>query len=218
MSHFPRNDMNRNKDSKAKFFFIAGVLIVLHYNLIPAQTDQVIQSIYPHPVTELTEWFVHSGDLAPDQVIEHDPSLWQNETLNNEWWEEELVKWFKTEVVIPEELEGLDVILHINVAPSGTVYVNGDKLFHVSGKNGRAVLVKSARAGQPFKIAVRAQNGGYNCRFYRADLVGMPAGYGRFLEVMTSFSQMKPGAGKKLENWQRSIYSSSHLCHAPIIL
>jgi hypothetical protein len=197
--------MKRNKDSKSKFFLIAGVLLVLHYHLIAAQIDQVIQSIYSHPVTELTEWFVHSGDLDPDLVFEHDPSIWQNETLNNEWWEEGLVKWFKTELVIPEKLEQLDVILHINVAPSGTVYVNGEKLFHTSGKNGRAVLVKSARAGQPFKIAVRAQNGSYNCRFYRADLVGMPKGYGRFLDVVTSFSQMKPGAGMKLENWQRKM-------------
>ncbi len=198
--------MKKNNGSKTKIFFSVNVLMILVYTQVFAQSDQIIQPLYPHPDIELNEWFVHAGDLTLDKVFENDPSLWQKETLNNEWWEKGLIKWFKKELVIPEELDGLDVILHINVAPSGIVYVNGNELFHAGEKSGRCVLVESAKANQKFEIAVKAQNRRYNCRFYRADLIGMPEGYGKFLRVIKDFNKLKPPAGKKIENWKRKLY------------
>jgi len=75
----------KNNGSKVKIFLIASVLIILFYNQIFAQSDQIIQPLYPHPVIELNEWLVHSGDLTLNKVFENNPSLWQKETLNNEW-------------------------------------------------------------------------------------------------------------------------------------
>ncbi len=207
----------KKNGSKVKIFLIASVLIILFYNQIFAQSDQIIQPLYPHPVIELNEWLVHSGDLTLNKVFENNPSLWQNETLNNEWWEKGLIKWFKKEVVIPEELDGLDVILHINVAPSGIVYVNGNKLFNAGEKSGRCVLVESAKINQKFEIAVKAQNQGYNCRFYRADLIGMPKGYGKFLRVIKDFNKLKPPAGRKIENWKRKLYVDDEVALASYI-
>lgn len=209
--------MKKNNGSKVKIFLIASVLLILVYNQIFAQSDQVTQHLYPHPVKELKEWLVHSGDLTLNTVFENNPSLWQKETLNNEWWEKGLIKWFKKEVVIPEELDGLDVILHINVAPSGIVFVNGNRLFIAGGKSGRAVLAESAKAGQKFHIAVKAQNGGYNCRFYRADLIGMPKDYGAFLRVINDFMKLKPLAGSKIENWKRKLYVNDEVALASSI-
>jgi len=77
--------MKKNNGSKVKIFLIAKVLIILFYNQIFAQSDQIVQPLYPHPVIELNEWLVHSGDLTLDKVFENNPSLWQKETLNNEW-------------------------------------------------------------------------------------------------------------------------------------
>ena len=187
---------------KNKIFLVAIVLAILFYSHLIAQPDKIFQPLYPHPVIELNEWFVHSGDLTISEVLENKPSIWENETLNNEWWEKGAIKWFKKEIIIPKEFEGLDVILHINVDPSGIVYINGNKLFHSHGKSGRGVLVESAKAGQKFHIAVKAQNGGYNCRFYRADLVGMPEGYGQLIKVISDFKQLKPPAGISLADWK----------------
>ena len=198
--------MKKNNVSKAKIFFSVSVLMILVYTQVFAQSDQIIQPLYPHLIIELNEWFVHAGELTPDEVFENNPSIWQKETLNNEWWEKGLVKWFKKEVIIPDELDGLDVILHINVAPSGIVYVNGNELFSAGEKSGRGVLAESAKANQKFEIAVKAQNRRYNCRFYRADLIGMPEGYGKFLRVIKDFNKLKPPAGKKIENWKRKLY------------
>ncbi|MEA1878591.1 MAG: metallophosphoesterase family protein [Bacteroidota bacterium] len=181
---------------------LAVIMILFISNgRLGAQSETVIQTNNPHPVIELNEWLVHTGDLTLDQVFENNPSLWQNETLNNEWWEDKAIKWFKREVVIPGELDGLDVVLHINVAPVGTVYVNGNELFHAGERFGRGVLIESAKAKQKFEIAVKAQNGSYNCRFYRADLIGMPEGYGMFVNAIEKFKILKPAADIKLDGF-----------------
>ncbi|MCK5820542.1 MAG: metallophosphoesterase family protein [Bacteroidales bacterium] len=182
------------------------VVVIIPFVLsvrLGAQTEPVIQTNYPHPVIVLNEWLVHTGDLTIDQVYESNPSIWQNETLNNEWWEDNSIKWFKKEVVIPEDFDGLDIILLVNVAPVGTVYVDGKKIFQAGERSGRGVLVESAKAGQRFEIAVKAQNGGYNCRFYMADLIGMPAGYGKLVKAIDNLKIRKPQAGIKLESWKR---------------
>ena len=64
----------KNNSHQTKIFLLSSVAVILFYNQILAQPDPVIQSLYPHPVIELNEWYVHSGDLAPDQVFEHNPS------------------------------------------------------------------------------------------------------------------------------------------------
>jgi len=202
---------------KNKIFLFVIVLAILSYNHLIAQSDRIIQPLYPHPVVELNEWLVHSGDLSIDKVFANNPSIWEEETLNHEWWEKGTIKWFKKEVIIPEELNGLDVILHINVDPSGIVYINGNKLFNAGGKSGKGVLTESAKAGQKFHIAVKAQNGGYNCRFHRADLTGMPEGYGQLVKAISDLKQLKPPAGISLVEWKRKLYVDDEVALASSI-
>ncbi|MCK5134229.1 MAG: metallophosphoesterase family protein [Bacteroidales bacterium] len=186
---------------------LLAVLMILFISndQLEAQSDPVIQTAYPHPVVELKEWLVHSGDLTIDKVFADSPSIWEKETLNHEWWEKGSIKWFKKEVIIPEELEGLDVILHINVEPSGEVYVDGKKMFTARQKSGHGILMKSAKAHRKFVVAVKAQQNGYNCRFYMADLAGMSAGYGNLAEAIAEFKKLNPPAGIKLDTWKRKL-------------
>jgi len=209
--------MDHKKASQILKLLAVLMILFISNSQLEAQPESVVQTNYPHPVVELKEWLVHSGDLAIDKVFADNPSIWEEETLNHEWWEKGLIKWFKKEVVIPEELDGLDVILHINVAPSGIVYVNGNKLFNAGGKSGKGVLVKSAKVNQKFEIAVKAQNQGYNCRFYMADLVGMPEGYGQLVKAISDFKQLKPPAGISLVEWKRKLYVDDEVALASSI-
>ncbi|MFC2123386.1 purple acid phosphatase family protein [Bacteroidota bacterium] len=196
----------KNK-KKIRFCCFAYLLVNLSilYTHVHAQTEQLTQPVNPHSFVELNEWFVHSGDLTIEQVFNDNLTHWEKETLNHEWWEKETIKWFKMEVIIPDKLKGLDVILNINVAPSGEVYVDGKKLFNAYQNSGKGVLMESARAKQKFVIAVKARQTGYNCRFYMADLVGMPAGYGNLFRAITRLTELKPPGGIKFESWDRHL-------------
>ncbi|NOY38222.1 MAG: hypothetical protein GXO83_11700, partial [Chlorobi bacterium] len=191
----------KKKVKTVRFIFIIILLVIMRYRGV-AEGSPVIQTLYPHPVIELNKWLVHTGDLTTDKVFENNPNLWQTETLNHEWWEKGLVKWFKREVVIPDKFAGKDVILYIHVSPSGKVFVNGKELFLADEKHGRGVLALSAKAGSKFEVAVRAQNSGYNCRFYRADLVGMPPGYGNLVQTLQKYAAMSPGNGLAINQWK----------------
>ncbi len=189
---------------------ILSLAIYLSFTSPYAQSEPVVQPLDPHPMIELTEWQVHVGDLPVAKVFADEGSLWKSETLNHEWWEKNSVKWFKRDVEIPPELEGLDVILHLNVTPSGIVYKDGKEWFRAGQKSGRGILMASARASERFTVAIRAQNGGYNCRFFRADLIGMRAGYGRLLIALQSFVKLNPGNGLDLNKWKRKLNASAN--------
>ena len=104
--------------------------------------------------------------------------------------------------MVPKNLEGLDLILYINVSPSATVYVDGKELFKCSGYSGRGVLALSAKAGDKYTIQIKTRNGGYNSRFYNARIDGMPEGYGDFL---SSFSIGSPKGGIPIMDWKFKI-------------
>ncbi|NOX66358.1 MAG: metallophosphoesterase family protein, partial [Chlorobi bacterium] len=164
-----------------------------------AQEKIITQELEPHPYVEIPEWYAHEGDLNIEEVMADNPSIWKTEKLNVPYWKKNGIKWFKQDVVIPKELEGLDVILHISVDPSAVVYVDGKELFDAVEYFGRSILSQSAEAGEKYSIQVKSRNGGYNSRFYNARLVGMPVGYGRFL---STFSVVPPKNGLPLINWK----------------
>ncbi|MCK5458181.1 MAG: hypothetical protein KAI45_13715, partial [Melioribacteraceae bacterium] len=133
-----------------------------------AEEKNITQELEPHPYLEISEWYAHEGDLTIEEVLADNPSLWNVEKLNVPYWEKQGIKWFKQEVTIPNDLEGLDVILYIHVDPSGTVFVDGKELFRANGYSGKGVLSLSAKAGEKYSIQVKTKNGGYNSRFYNS--------------------------------------------------
>ena len=172
---------------------------VIAFSSLFADDKTITQELEPHPYLEISEWYAHIGDLTMDEVVANNPSIWNIEKLNVPNWEKQGIKWFKQEVVIPKNLEGLDVILYIHVDPSGTVYVDGKELFRANEYFGKGVLSISAKAGEKYSIQVKTKNGGYNSRFYNSRLVGMPNGYGRFL---SSFSIKQPKDGIAITDWK----------------
>jgi len=168
--------------------------------------DQLIEQPFdPHPVIELLKWQVHDGDLAVKEVFSKSQKAWRHETLNHEWWGDRTVKWFRREVTIPAEFEGRDVVLLLRVDDAGEVFRDGEKFFHAGRTTGRDVLMTSAKSGEKFALAVRATNHGYSGRFFQADLVAYPAGYGRFIQVIREIEKLKPGPGMKIAQMRRKV-------------
>ena len=172
---------------------------------LQAQTALKVQAKYPHPIFEMNDWSVHIGDLPVQEVFADNPSIWKKETLNHDWWDKGLVKWFKREVVIPKEFEGMDVMLDIDVNPWGTVYVDSEAFYTAHGYDDKGVLFASAKAKEKFTVAVQVINESHGCQFYTSDLIGMPKGYGRFYQAKTRFQKYKPGEGIDLKTveWRR---------------
>ncbi len=187
--------MNR---TKIIMYYMIFIILFVIGNLI-AQENIITQELEPHPYIEIPEWYAHEGDLNIDEVLINNPSAWHKETLNSPYWKKNGIKWFKQNIVIPEKLSGLDVILYIHVDPFAEVYVNGKEIFTSSGYRGKGVLSLSAKAGEKYSIQVKTKNGGYNSRFYNARIVGMPVGYGKFL---STFSILPPKTGIAIDNWK----------------
>ncbi|NOX65906.1 MAG: metallophosphoesterase family protein [Chlorobi bacterium] len=178
---------------------VITVLIFLISNQLLAQSEIITQSFEPHPFIEILEWNSHKGDLTIEEVMADNPSIWKSEKLNIPFGEKNEVKWFKQNVIIPKDLAGLDVILHIHVDPTAVVYIDGKELFTSIGYSGRGVLALSAKVGKEYSIQVKSQCGGRSSRFLSARLVGMPIGYGRFL---SSFTIEPPKDGIFITDWK----------------
>lgn len=184
---------------------LTALFLLLIANPIFSQEKQITQELEPHPFLELEEWSAHKGTLTIEEVLENNPTIWKLETLNVPNWEKNTAKWFKKEITVPKEFEGLDLILHINVTPYALVYVNGKELFTCSGYSGRGVLALSAVPGDIYSIQIKTNKGGHGARFYNARIEGLPKGYGAFLN---SFSIDKPKAGSPITNWKFKIKGS----------
>ncbi len=186
-----------------KILLKTGLIILLVASHAFAQNNMLVQELEPHPYVDMNAWLSHKGELSMDKVLKDKPSIWEPETLNVPNWEKNGIKWFKKEIVIPNEFNGLDVILHINVSPSAIVYVNGKELFRCHDYSGRGVLALSAKAGSKYSVEIKTKNGGYNSRFYYARLVGMPKGYGAFL---SSFNIIAPKGGVYVKDWKFKLH------------
>ena len=128
--------------------FFSALFLIFIFSFVRADEEQeglTVQALDPQPILELNEWQVHVGDIRINEVFKSG-GVWQKETLNHEWWEKDQVKWFRREVVVPKTFKGRDVFLIIHVSPQGIVYVNGKKLFTSHGKNGRGLLIASAKS------------------------------------------------------------------------
>ena len=159
----------------------------------------IIQELEPHPYLEINDWLAHEGELTIQEVMKDNSSIWKKEKLNIPFWDKQGIKWFKQEVIIPKSFEGRDIILHIHVSPSATVYIDGKELFQANGYRNKAVLTYNAKTGKKYSIQIKSRNGNYNSRFFNARLVGMPVGYGEFL---SSFNIQAPKTGNILNDWK----------------
>jgi len=142
-----------------KILKLFWVIVLLVSNQMIAQKGVITQPLEPHPFLEISEWNVHEGNLSIEEVLADNPSIWKTEKLNVPFWEKNGIKWFKQDVVIPDSLAKLDVILYIHVDPSATVFVEGKEIFTSNGYSGKGVLSLSAKAGEKYSIQVKSKNG-----------------------------------------------------------
>ena len=168
-----------------------------------AQQKTVVQPPDPQPVVEMLKWNMHVGDLSLKEVFSRSPSLWQRAPLGLRWWEKGQVRWFKQQFTVPPAMAGRDIIFRAATTARGLqVYVNGREIIRTAGSEAQGVVVRSAVAGKKYIMAVRTQNDDYSCRFYQADMVGMPAGYGDLMETLQRYAALSPGNGLAVTRWK----------------
>ena len=72
--------------NKHNVFFI--VIVFLLTIQIAAQKKVNIQSSVPHPIMELDQWQIHTGDLSVDQIFETNSKIkWESESIGQIWRE-----------------------------------------------------------------------------------------------------------------------------------
>ena len=190
---------------KSRTIFKAGVLGGIFALLFgfQARAGQVtVQPLLTHPTVKILKWQVHDGDLAVKKVFSKSKRGWKNQTLNHEWWGKGRVKWFRQTVQLPKKFAGKDVVLKLYSDPPGEIYIDGKKAGRSVRDAGRLILMRQAVAGKKFELAVRITCGGYNARFYQADLVAFPAGYGDFLEKFLKLGVLHPGNGMEISSFK----------------
>ncbi len=162
---------------------------------------------------ELSEWEAFDGDLPVEKVFLTSKKGWRKEMLNQIWWGDNAIRWFRTMVVIPVNFKNLDIILECVVDDHGIIYRDSQKIAEVGTRNGRGVLIKSAKGGEKFRLAVKAINSGYCGRFNQADLVAYPAGFGQFIEAQVKAASLRPGTGLFIKTMKRKISASDDAAH-----
>ncbi len=185
-----------------------SLLFLVCANLAQENHQLIEQPLEPHPRMELSEWEVFDGDLPVEKVFSTSTKGWKKEMLNQIWWGDKTVRWFRIQVIIPEKFKGFDIVLECVVDDQGIIYRDSDKIAEVGTRNGRGVLIKSAKGGEKFRLAVKAINSGYCGRFNQADLVAYPAGVGQFIETQPKIESLRPGTGLFIKSMKRKISAS----------
>ncbi len=186
-----------------KNIFLILILLTAPALFLGAQEKTVVQPVDPQPVVEMLKWNVHVGDLPLKDVLSAQPSLWKRQPLGVIWWEKNQVRWFKQQFTVPPEMAGRDLIFYAATSARGLlVYANGRKIIDTPGAEARGVLTRFAKAGQKIIIAVRTQNDDYSCRFYQADVVGMPPGYGDLMKTLDAYYALSTGTGLTVNPWK----------------
>ncbi len=186
-----------------RFLGILWAIVVLGAWPVFAAENQStrVQPLETHPIVKITTWQVHDGDLPAKKVFSKSKRGWAEETLNHEWWGQGHVKWFRQTVTLPKNFAGKDVILKMYSDPVVDIYVNGKKAGRSARDLGRLILARNARAGQNFQLALRLACSGYNARFYQADLLAFPSGYGNLLEKILKLRSLRPGNGVEIRRF-----------------
>lgn len=169
-----------------------------------AQGKIYLQSSDPHPVIELINWQVCKGDLKPERVFSDGKIRWKSENIGLVWRDKDQVKWYKTEITIPQSFNQRDVLMQFRVTCGGTVYVDGKELFKAKTSDGNGILVNNAKPGQKFTIALRTENHGRSCSFIQADLIALPHSYAQLFDSMQKLTYNSSGISVK--KWKRKLY------------
>jgi hypothetical protein len=198
---------NKYKIEKSDAIFVLIIISYISCAFANKESNNLIeQPLVPHPVLELKEWEAYSGDQPVEDVFSMTAVVgWKKETLNKAWWGDNTIKWFRRKVVIPREFKDRDVILIVRANDHGDVYLNGKKFFKAGRVFGRGVLFEPAKSGESLTLAVKVYNTGYCGRFFQADLIAFPSGYGQLIKILSKIEELKPGSGLYIRQLKRAV-------------
>lgn len=114
------------------------------------------ESRLPVPIDD---WKVASGDHPGAEAVGYDDSSWRDAKLGFTWEGRNTIYWFRKKMILPKEISGMPVFLHVAVNDGGTAFVDGKNTGRFSNSI-RVRLVSEAKSYQEVTIAIRAENAG----------------------------------------------------------
>lgn len=187
--------------------YLLLLFLIIFSVRINAQKNIKIQSTKPHPILELNNWEVHSGDLSVEQVFKTNSTIkWKAESIGNIWRDKGHTKWFKKEITLPQSFKRRDILMKFRVASTGIVYVDGKELFHCGESWGDGILAINAKPGEKHVIAVKTKDLNRGSTFIQADLIALPHGYEQLFHSMEKL--VFDSKGISVKNWKRKLLAS----------
>lgn len=132
--------------------------------------QEIEKNIYSHTLS-IEHFRIKKGEDKNGGRVDIDTGNWSDYTLGDKWNGYMEHCWFRTEVIIPDELENHDVTLEVttgresywdSINPQMMVYVDG-KLIHALDINHRFIdVVQNAKAGEKHLVAIYAYSGRAN--------------------------------------------------------
>lgn len=126
--------------------------------------------------SDIREWRWHLGEAAGAEKPGFDDSQWQPVTLGFQWYPHDSTGWFRTQVTIPEYINGIStkgaaIRMRAGVDNGAKAYVNGKFKQEFEWAKGDFVLTEHAEPGEVIVVALHAVNRPGMGSLYQAYLV-----------------------------------------------
>jgi len=136
---------------------------VVREKILLNKINQLKQYIYAKAVN-LNDWETRVGVYKTPGSNEVLDEHWQNISVGARWEaKDDIVRWFRRKVTIPQEFDGQKVVLDIEVGGEGLVYVNGEMKSAITSyiepdraTRRRVLLATKAKGNESFDILIEA--------------------------------------------------------------
>ncbi len=126
-------------------------------DLLEQTLPSIEEAIYPQRFP-LLDWRMKEGDIAGGAKSAFKEKGFAEIRIPFEWGKYDRTVWFRTQVMLPDELSGKTVGIRLNM-PEALVFVNGQPLQGFDKHHTEAIIFDKARRNQQLQIAVEAYPG-----------------------------------------------------------
>ena len=162
---------------KARLFVLCVACAAATYaaGALEPAVEVAVETLEEMLDTTVTGWKFHKGDPEGAERADFDDSEWEPVGVGHSWQGDNTVAWYRTVLVVPESVGGLDVTgsqlrLDITIDDKAVVYVNGEHAADVAWTGLGIPLVVSAVPNSRIVIAVKGINHGGPGRLMHASL------------------------------------------------
>lgn len=125
--------------------------------------NQLKNCIYSSAIV-LDNWETRLGVFKSAGNYEIENANWSNIAIGTRWQaKDDLVRWFRRKITIPQELQGKEVVLNIEVGGEGLVYVNGEMISAITSyiepreaTRTRVLLSSCAKGNEVIDVTIEA--------------------------------------------------------------